>query len=212
MDSAGSHDAEDTKVIDSTIITADSAAELSTKATHATETEHALGFWRAVHLYPQAIGWSVFFSLGIIMCAFDPQLMGQLYAVPAFQRDFGYEVDVCAILHYQPSILTSQGDYVVPASWQTGLSMGSPLGQVVGALAAGYPMEWYGRKKVGPLPIYPYSLLITVLLDLWSLRHWNSRLHLHPILRSVSQSAYHWRTRRGSDSWLVCRHCSRICL
>ena len=27
-----------------------------------------------------------------------------------------------------------------------GLSMGSPIGQVVGALFAGYPMEWYGRK------------------------------------------------------------------
>jgi MFS family permease len=25
--------------------------------------------------------------------------------------------------------------------------MGNPIGQVVGALAAGYPMEWYGHKK-----------------------------------------------------------------
>lgn len=25
--------------------------------------------------------------------------------------------------------------------------MGNPIGQVVGAFAASYPMEWYGRKK-----------------------------------------------------------------
>lgn len=55
-----------------------------------------------------------------------------LYATPAFQKDFGYLYD---------------GSYIIPASWQTGLSMGSPLGQVVGAFAASYPMEWFGRKK-----------------------------------------------------------------
>lgn len=52
--------------------------------------------------------------------------------MPAFQRDFGYKYE---------------GEYIISAAWQTGLSMGNPIGQVVGALAAGYPMEWYGRKK-----------------------------------------------------------------
>ncbi|OCK82274.1 general substrate transporter [Lepidopterella palustris CBS 459.81] len=65
------------------------------------------------------------------MLAFDPQLLGNLYAQPAFQKDFGYEY---------------QGSYIISAPWQTGLSMGNPVGQVLGALAAGYPMEWYGRK------------------------------------------------------------------
>jgi len=32
--------------------------------------------------------------------------------------------------------------------YRTALGMGNPIGQVVGALAAGYPMEWYGRKSV----------------------------------------------------------------
>ena len=99
----------------------------------ATAEEHNLTFLQALKLYPKAIGWSMFFSMGIIMCAFDPQLLGQLYATPAFQRDFGYE--------YEP------GEWIVRASWQTGLSMGSPIGQVVGAFFAAYPMEWYGRKK-----------------------------------------------------------------
>jgi sugar porter (SP) family MFS transporter len=52
--------------------------------------------------------------------------------MPAFQRDFGYAFE---------------DGYIISAPWQTALGMGNPIGQVVGALAAGYPMEWYGRKK-----------------------------------------------------------------
>ncbi|KAL9114849.1 MAG: hypothetical protein Q9227_001092 [Pyrenula ochraceoflavens] len=94
--------------------------EIHSEARHAVDAEHRLSLPAALRLYPQSAGWSIFFSLGVIMCAFDPQLLGQLYATPAFQRDFGYWYKV---------------------------RMGSPIGQVVGALAAGYPMDWYGRKK-----------------------------------------------------------------
>ena len=107
--------------------------EIGTEARQATEIEHSLTFFEGLKLYPTAVGWTIFFSLGIIMTAFDPQLLGSLYATPAFQKDFGYKY---------------QGSYIIAAPWQSGLSMGSPIGQVVGALAAGYPMEWYGRKKV----------------------------------------------------------------
>lgn len=70
------------------------------------------------------------------MTAFDPQLLGSLYATPAFQRDFGYKY---------------KDGYIISAPWQTALGMGNPIGQVVGALAVGYPMEWYGRKWVSCL-------------------------------------------------------------
>jgi MFS transporter, SP family, general alpha glucoside:H+ symporter len=99
----------------------------------ATDAEHKMSLWEALHLYPTAIGWSVFFSLGVVMTAFDPQLLGALYAMPAFKRDFGYKYN--------------GHDYVISAPWQTGLSMGNPIGQVVGAFFAAYPMEWFGRKK-----------------------------------------------------------------
>ncbi|KAK6609484.1 Maltose permease MAL31-like protein 8 [Botrytis cinerea] len=60
-----------------------------------------------------------------------PAAIACLYATPAFQRDFGYKY---------------KGDYIVSAQWQTALGMGNPIGQVVGALLIGFPMEWYGRK------------------------------------------------------------------
>jgi len=55
--------------------------------------EHSLTFLEACKLYPAAIGWSMFVSLGVIMLAFDPQLLGNLYATPQFQKDFGYLFD-----------------------------------------------------------------------------------------------------------------------
>ncbi|KAK5051456.1 hypothetical protein LTR84_003108 [Exophiala bonariae] len=106
--------------------------DINAEARVAADKEHSHTFFEAVKLYPSAVGWSLYFSLGVIMCAFDPQLLGQLYATPAFQKDFGY--------FYKDS-------YIVSAPWQTGLSMGSPIGQVVGAFFCAYPMEHFGRKK-----------------------------------------------------------------
>ncbi|KAK5073701.1 hypothetical protein LTR51_004282 [Lithohypha guttulata] len=105
---------------------------LNADARQAAIREYNLTFVEAVKAYPTAIAWAVFFSLGVIMAAFDPQLIGNLYATPAFRRDFGYLYN---------------GEYIVPASYQSALSMGSPLGQVFGAFGAAYPMEWLGRKK-----------------------------------------------------------------
>lgn len=56
----------------------------------AIRAEHQMGFLEALKLYPKAVGWSAYVSLGVIMLAFDPQLIGNLYAMPQFQKDFGY--------------------------------------------------------------------------------------------------------------------------
>ncbi|KAI0415127.1 sugar porter family MFS transporter [Xylaria grammica] len=98
----------------------------------AIEHEHALGVWEAIKLYPTAVGWSAFVSIGVIMLAFDPQIVGNMFAIPQFKKDFGTE---------HPN-----GEFVIPARWQSGLSLGNPLGQVVGALFSAYPMELFGRK------------------------------------------------------------------
>lgn len=55
----------------------------------AVHQEHELTFSKALKIYPKAIGWSAYVSLGVIMLAFDPQLMGNLYATPEFARQFG---------------------------------------------------------------------------------------------------------------------------
>ena len=57
----------------------------------AVRVEHELGFLQAVRLYPKAIGWTAFVSLGIIMLAFDPQVMGNLFSTSYFTKDFGHK-------------------------------------------------------------------------------------------------------------------------
>ena len=69
--------------------------------------------------------------MGVITAGFDPQLIGTLIAIPAFQEKFGEP--------YEDS-------YVVQAKWQSAFNLGVPVGQVVGSFAAGYPLEKIGRK------------------------------------------------------------------
>ena len=50
----------------------------------AIEAEHALSFWQAVKLYPKAIGWSMYFSLGVIMLC---ELPGAATLMPSDSHD-----------------------------------------------------------------------------------------------------------------------------
>ncbi|KAL2192502.1 general substrate transporter [Corynascus similis CBS 632.67] len=97
-----------------------------------TAAEHALGFWPAIRQYPQATFWSMFFCLAVVMAGYDAQIITSFYALPAFQHKYGG--------------IVSGGKYEVSAPWQTALGMGNPIGQILGALASGYPLEKFGRR------------------------------------------------------------------
>ena len=75
----------------------------------ATAAEVTMDVRTALRLYPKAAAWSVFFSMGVIMTGFDPQVIGNLYGVPKFQEDFGYEFE---------------GKMIISAAWQSGLRCG----------------------------------------------------------------------------------------
>lgn len=104
-------------------------------ANRGSATEHRLGYWEAFKLYRKGAFWSMFISLSIIMRAYDIEISGNFYALPAFQRHFG--VDYGA----------AHGGYQIPARWQVAMSMGSLVGQIIGAYLVAYPMEKFGRKK-----------------------------------------------------------------
>lgn len=59
-------DVEDRKDPAGLIATA-SIDDIQTEARIAADEEHGHNFWKAVKLYPAAVGWSLFFSLGVIM-------------------------------------------------------------------------------------------------------------------------------------------------
>jgi hypothetical protein len=49
------------------LIATASIDDINAEARAAADHEHTLSFWQAVKLYPQAVGWSLFFSIGVIM-------------------------------------------------------------------------------------------------------------------------------------------------
>lgn len=102
------------------------------QARQATLQQHDLTLSQAFKYYRPAIGWSLLFSLGVIMAGFDPQLVGTLIAIPTFQQNFGERL--------------ADGTYEVAAQWQSAFNLGVPVGQVVGSLGVGVPLEKYGRR------------------------------------------------------------------
>lgn len=124
-----------------------------------TVIEHETGFWEAVGQYPAATFWSAFFCIAVIMAGFDAQIITSFYALPAFQRKYGDLV-----------VATGGGgreeSYEIPAAWQTGLGMGNPIGQILGALASGWLMERWGRRL--PLAVCCVYSIVFVFVQFFS--------------------------------------------
>jgi MFS transporter, SP family, general alpha glucoside:H+ symporter len=127
-------DAAPTNELEPTVSTSYGKSEIYTveQAQAAAQTQHELTLREALKLYRPAIGWSFLFSLGVIMAGFDPQLVGTLVAIPTFQKTFGHQI--------------ADGSYVVQAQWQSAFNLGVPVGQVIGALGVGWPLERIGRR------------------------------------------------------------------
>jgi hypothetical protein len=49
------------------LIATASIDDINAEARAAADKEHGHTFWEAVKLYPAAVGWSLFFSVGVIM-------------------------------------------------------------------------------------------------------------------------------------------------
>lgn len=95
--------------------------------------EHSLSPRRALKLYSKAVRFSAFVSLALVMEGFDTKVVGSLYSVPAFQKDFGSR--------------TARGNYEISAAWQSGMSGITGVSVVLGMLLGGYASERFGFRK-----------------------------------------------------------------
>ncbi len=98
-----------------------------------TAVEDGLSFLRAVKQYPSATFWAAFFNIAVAMVGFDAQVITSFFVLPAFQRNYGN--------------LVSNGSYEISARWQLALGLGTPIGQILGALAGGLLMERFTRRS-----------------------------------------------------------------
>lgn len=102
-------------------------------AKNATSTEHRLTILEGFKQYPKAVAWSMLISATIIMEGYDTAFVGSLYAEASFQKAYG---------------TAYSGGYQIPAKWQTGISVASNIGSIIGIFINAPISERFGHKKV----------------------------------------------------------------
>ncbi|RAL11584.1 putative MFS alpha-glucoside transporter [Aspergillus homomorphus CBS 101889] len=123
-----------------------SAARIVHNAKAATDKERKMTLWQGIKLYPKAVAWSVLISTCIVMEGYDISLVNNFYAFPQFNRKYGE--------------MTADGSYQVPARWQSGLSNGAYVGEIIGLLINGWASERFG---------YRYTIMAClVLITAWT--------------------------------------------
>ncbi|KAF1942724.1 maltose permease MAL61 [Clathrospora elynae] len=122
--------------------------QVAHSADRATKSEQNMTLGQGIRLYPKAIAWSVLLSGAIIMEGFDKVLIANLMAVPAFKQKFG-----------QP---LANGSYEVTAAWQSGLTNGAYVGEMLGLLLNGLLADHFGYKKTMIGALFLANLFIFV--------------------------------------------------
>lgn len=112
-----------------------SMAEIIRNAKNATDKEHNMTLWQGVKLYPKAVFWSVLISTCIAMEGYDVCLIGNFYGFPQFNKKYGDMV---------PG--SNPVDYQISAPWQSGLSNGANVGEIIGLFINGFVSERYGYR------------------------------------------------------------------
>lgn len=119
---------------------------LASDAKAGAQAEHRMSFLQGMRLYPKAIGWSVVLSLTIIMEGYDTALINSFYAFPVFKKAYGVDY--------------GGGDYQISAAWQSGLTNGAVVGEIIGLIFNGYITERIGYRFTMIGALFAMSLWI----------------------------------------------------
>ena len=119
---------------------------LASDAKAGAQAEHRMSFIQGMRLYPKAIGWSVILSLTIVMEGYDTALINSFYAFPVFTKAYGVDL--------------GGGNYQISAAWQSGLTNGAVVGEIIGLIFNGYITERIGYRKTMLLALLAMSLWI----------------------------------------------------
>ena len=108
-------------------------AETIEHVTPMTNPENDLRLIEAVKLYPKVTAWCLGLTSAILLWGYDNIIVGQITAVPAFQRDFG-------------EWSAEEEEFIFPAMWLGLWSASSNLGSFFGSIAGGFIQDRIGRK------------------------------------------------------------------
>ncbi|KAI0202671.1 general alpha-glucoside permease [Astrocystis sublimbata] len=112
--------------------TVDDFMTLVNEANDANERERGMTLRDAFRIYPKAIGWSMVLSACLIMEGYQTAVVGSYLAYPAFKNRFG--------------TTAPNGERVISASWQNGISGATNVGEIIGLQFAGVVSERWGYR------------------------------------------------------------------
>ncbi|KAI9898198.1 hypothetical protein N3K66_006558 [Trichothecium roseum] len=98
----------------------------------AAEKERNMTLLQGIKLYPKAIFFSVVISTCIVMEGYDISLINNFYAFTQFNEKYGEQLP--------------DGTWEIPARWQSGLSNGAYVGEIIGLFINGYCGERFGYR------------------------------------------------------------------
>lgn len=108
--------------------------EVMVDAKLAADKEHNLTLREALRAYPKAITWSILLSSAVVMEGYDTMLIGSYLAFPSFNATFGNTM--------------SDGSPLITAPWQSAITNGAYIGEILGLAITGWFVDKYGNKKV----------------------------------------------------------------
>lgn len=115
-------------------------------AVRATEGEHSLRLRDGIRKYPQAIYWSCWFSMALVMQGFDHAFIYGFIAFPPFERRYG-----------RPD---GQGGYEIPAADQAAITNCVAAGEIVGLLINGWLTDKLGYRKVMAMSLVAFMAFV----------------------------------------------------
>lgn len=83
----------------------------------------------ALKKHPWTVAWCVYGIWILLLCAFDNTTGGSVVSIPWFRHDYGYAFE---------------GDYVLPANWQSAYSGGPAAASVIGTVFSG--CKWHRHR------------------------------------------------------------------
>lgn len=111
------------------------------------QEDHQETVCEALSRHPKTVIWLVFAIWILVICSFDNQVGGVVIGIPQFRKDFGFAFD---------------GNYVLPAKWQSAFSGGPTASTILGSIGAGYIGDRIGRKWMYAITFVVVLVGITV--------------------------------------------------
>ncbi|KAJ5924065.1 hypothetical protein N7466_008252 [Penicillium verhagenii] len=150
----------------------------------ATDKERNMTLLQGIKLYPKAVAWSVLISTCIVMEGYDISLVNNFYAFPQFNEKYGQ--------------LQADGSYEVSASWQSGLSNGAYVGEIIGLFINGWASERFG---------YRYTIMACLIL----VSAWTAIFFTAPNIQSLLAAEILCGIPWGVFQTLTVTYASEVC-